>query len=219
MLLELFIFAAVVSCFEESDNMSSSPPPRYYGTTTESEKPATFSEKPFTLSENSTGSRSYHLLLERRKKSVMTSSGLWGAEGTIDDRNAAITISDNATLKEVRKEVWRLYKKAWPAILGQASLENYCVVIDMQYTAQGGGVYGRISILESEGDAFWDFRKRNDINIINFGAYCAPRQGEAPGKVRSPFYQSQRLKIDDKKLQGRTEFKKGSKNKHHCILQ
>lgn len=219
MLLELFIFAAAISCFEESNNMSSSPPPRYYGTTNESERPASFSEKPATVSKNTTGSRAYHLTLERRKKSVMQPSGLWGPRDTIEDRNAAITISDNATLKEVRKEVWRLYQKAWPAILGQARLEDYYIVIDMQYTAQEGGVYGRVSILEAEGDAFWEFRKRDDINIINFGAYCAPRQGEAPGKVRSPSYESQRLKIDDKKLQGKADFKTASKSKHHCTLQ
>lgn len=89
----------------------------------------------------------------------------------------------------------------------------------MQYTAQKGGVYGRVCMLEFDGDAFWDFRKRDDIDIISFGTYCAPREGEAPGKVRSPSYVSQRLKINEKKLRTNTKAKKASKRPHQCVLQ
>lgn len=89
MLLECFITLAIISCFQE-DNMSSSPPPSYYGVTTVSEKPGTISEKPSTESKKSAGSKTYHLTIERCKKSVMDSSGLVGPVFTIDDRDATI---------------------------------------------------------------------------------------------------------------------------------
>ncbi|KAH0386630.1 hypothetical protein KCU92_g2490, partial [Aureobasidium melanogenum] len=218
MLLEIFVLAAILSCFEPSDNMSSSPQPSYYRTTTVSEKPATMSEKPSTMSKKPAGSMTYHLTLERCKKSVLQISGLRSPRDTIEDRDAAITISDNATWDQVRKEIWRLYKQAWPAILGRADLESYVLAADMQYTAQEGGVYGRVSMLEYEGDAFWEFRKRDDINVISLRASCAPRHGEAPGEVRSPNYVSQHLKIDQK-LRGKTEPRKTIKSQHRCIVQ
>ncbi|KAG9512564.1 hypothetical protein KCV07_g9365, partial [Aureobasidium melanogenum] len=218
MLLEIFVLAAILSCFEPSDNMSSSPPPSYCRTTTVSEKPATMSEKPSTMSKKPAGSMTYHLTLERCKKSVLQISGLRSPRDTIEDRDAAITISDNATWDQFRKEIWRLYKQAWPAILGRADLESYVLAADMQYTAQEGGVYGRVSMLEYEGDAFWKFRKRDDINVISLRASCAPRHGEAPGEVRSPNYVSQHLKIDQK-LRGKTEPRKTSKSQHRCIVQ
>ncbi|KAG9671776.1 hypothetical protein KCU99_g5318, partial [Aureobasidium melanogenum] len=218
MLLEIFVLAAILSCFEPSDNMSSSPPPSYYRTTTVSEKPATLSEKPSTMSKKPAGSMTYHLTLERCKKSVLQISGLRSPRDTIEDRDAAITISDNATWDQVRKEIWRLYKQAWPAILGRADLESYVLAADMQYTAQEGGIYGRVSMLEYEGDAFWEFRKRDDINVISLRASCAPRHGEAPGEVRSPNYVSQHLKIDQK-LREKTEPRKASKSQHRCTVQ
>ncbi|KAG9649336.1 hypothetical protein KCU64_g9472, partial [Aureobasidium melanogenum] len=180
--------------------------------------PATRSEKPSVMLKRPTGSRTYHLTLERCKKSVVHTSGLRGPRDTIEDRDATITISDNATWDQVRKEIWRLYKKAWPAILGKAELEDYVLAADMQYTAQEGGVYGRVSMFEFEGDPFWAFHKRDDINVISFGAYCAPRHGEASGEVRSPNYVSQRLKIDQE-LRGKAKPKKASKSQQRCIVQ
>ncbi|KAH0363660.1 hypothetical protein KCU65_g7274, partial [Aureobasidium melanogenum] len=199
--------------------MSSSPPPSYYRATTVSEKPGTISEKPSTESKKSSGSKTYHLTILMRKKCVLDSSGLLAPKDTIDDRDATITIPDNATWDQVRKELWRLYQKAWPAIFGDAKLEDYGLAVDMQYTAQKGGVYGRVSMLEFDGDAFWEFRKRDDINVISFNAYCAPLEGEVPGKVRSPSFVSRCLEINEKKLRNNSKAKKTSKRPHHCILQ
>lgn len=97
-------------------------------------------EKPSAVSNKPTESGSYHLTLERRKKSVLHTSGLWSPRDTIDERHATITISENATWYEVRTDIWRLFTKAWPAMLGKAKLEDYVLVVDMQYTAQEGGV-------------------------------------------------------------------------------
>ena len=190
----------------------SSPPPSYYGTTTVSEKPSMKSEKP-------AGSRTYHLTLERRKWTIMLACGLAGCMGLIEQADAAITIPDNADWDKIRKEIFRLYKKAWPAILGKAKLEDYAITVHMDYTAQDGGPYRQVSMLEYDGDALWQFRKRDDINIIKFCASCSPLKGEAPGKVRSSEYVRKHLGVYEQKPRMETKPKEGSKSKHHCILQ
>ncbi|KAK6001367.1 hypothetical protein QM012_002698 [Aureobasidium pullulans] len=199
--------------------MSSSPPPSYYRNTTVPEKPSNMSEKPDTVSEKPAGSRTYHLTLERRKWTIMLASGLPGSMGAIEDRDAAITISDNATWYEVREEIWRLYKEAWPAILGKAKLEDYAVGADLQYTALDGGIHGHISMLELEEDAFWEFRKRDDIHIVRFAAYCSPFKGGAPGKVGSTEYISKYLGLNVQKPRKKSHSKEASKSQHRCILQ
>ncbi|KAI4718861.1 hypothetical protein E4T48_04969 [Aureobasidium sp. EXF-10727] len=186
---------------------STDPPPSYNGTTDVSEKPIVVCEKPAK-------STAYHLTLERCKRSVLLPSGRKACSGTIEDSNVAITISDNDTWLMIREEIWRLYQKVYPAYLGTAKLADYCLGASMQYTAHEGGVFGRVQAIEGNDDALWVFLKRDDISIINLISYCSPREGEAPGEIRSSDYVSYHLQIN-----GQTKDKKGVKGKHHCILQ
>ncbi|CAD0112729.1 unnamed protein product [Aureobasidium uvarum] len=150
---------------------SNDPPPSYNGTTAVSEKPIIVCEKPKT-------STSYHLTLQRSKRTIALPSGRYACSGTIEEMDVAITISDNDTWLKIREEIWRLYQQVYPAYMGAADITDYCMGASMQYTALEGDVFGRVQAIEAKDDALWVFLKRDDISIINIIAYCSPREGK-----------------------------------------
>ncbi|KAI5197594.1 hypothetical protein E4T39_07167 [Aureobasidium subglaciale] len=194
-------------------------PPSYHGTTT-------------VISEKPAESTAYHITLQRYKRLVKLESGRSATYGFLEDNNVAIVLLPTDSWDEVQDKIWLLYQEAWPAILGNRKREEYASGgLDVQYSAQDGTVMGRIQLLCSEGDAFWDFFNSNDIKIVRFIAHYAPLFGEAAGEVkcnhdtfRGLTFIEKKKKKDCVKDRVRESFKeikieKEAKKKHHCVIQ
>ncbi|KAI5197663.1 hypothetical protein AUEXF2481DRAFT_418487 [Aureobasidium subglaciale EXF-2481] len=190
-------------------------PPSYYGTTT-------------VIPEKPAQSTAYHITLQRCKRLVELESGRSATCGLLEDTNVAIVLSHTDTWDEVQDKIWLLYQKAWPAILGDKERKDYASGgLDVQYSALDGTVMGRIQLLYSKGDAFWDLVHNGDIKIVRFIAHYAPLVGEAAGEVRCShdhfrgltFTEKKKNKDYVKELVKEIKIEKKAQRKHHCIIQ
>ena len=188
---------------------STDSPPGYYGTTT-------VSEKPLAVPEKTAKSATYHITLQRCKRTVKQPGGRLSVHGFIEDHNYAITISPCEDWPAVRTRIFGLFRSAWPDLMSDANSTNYSISICVQYSTQDGDVYGRISMLALD-DGFWNFVQRNDVHIINLIAASAPRSKDAPGEIN---YSAKTALVRGVEIsKDRCTTKKKEVIKHLCVLQ